>query len=119
MTRGPGPRDSGFRISLALAGVPAIILTIGGIVLPDTPNSLMDRGYPQDARAILEKVRGTKDVDSEYEDIKQASEVRLPLPFPPPSFFYRLERLCMQCGGFVAREFALFCSRCGGCMLSL
>jgi hypothetical protein len=68
---------SGFRISLALAGVPAIVLTIGGILLPDTPNSLVDRGYPQDARKVLEKVRGTKDVDEEFDDIVRASEVRI------------------------------------------
>jgi len=29
---------------LALAGVPAIVLTLGGIFLPDTPNSLIERG---------------------------------------------------------------------------
>lgn len=34
----------GWRLSLALAGLPAIVLTIGGIALPDTPNSLVERG---------------------------------------------------------------------------
>ena len=34
----------GWRISLACAGAPAIVLTIGGLVLPDTPNSLIERG---------------------------------------------------------------------------
>ena len=34
----------GWRISLALAGVPAIVLTLGGIFLPETPNSLIERG---------------------------------------------------------------------------
>lgn len=34
----------GWRVSLALAGVPAIVLTLGGIFLPDTPNSLIERG---------------------------------------------------------------------------
>lgn len=34
----------GWRISLALAGLPAIVLTLGGIFLPDTPNSLIERG---------------------------------------------------------------------------
>lgn len=36
--------EAGWRISLACAGAPAIILTIGGLVLPDTPNSLIERG---------------------------------------------------------------------------
>ena len=34
----------GWRISLALAGLPAIVLTLGGIFLPETPNSLVERG---------------------------------------------------------------------------
>lgn len=34
----------GWRISLACAGIPAIVLTLGGLLLPDTPNSLIDRG---------------------------------------------------------------------------
>ena len=34
----------GWRLSLALAGIPAIVLTIGGLTLPETPNSLIERG---------------------------------------------------------------------------
>lgn len=34
----------GWRVSLALAGLPAIVLTLGGIFLPETPNSLVERG---------------------------------------------------------------------------
>ena len=42
----------GWRISLALAGMPAIVLTLGGIFLPDTPNSLVERGYKEQGRAV-------------------------------------------------------------------
>jgi hypothetical protein len=35
--------DEGWRLSLGLAIVPAILLTIGGIILPDSPNSLIER----------------------------------------------------------------------------
>ena len=34
----------GWRLSLALAGLPAIVLTVGGLLLPETPNSLIERG---------------------------------------------------------------------------
>jgi hypothetical protein len=34
----------GWRLSLALAGVPGLMLFIGALVLPDTPNSLIERG---------------------------------------------------------------------------
>lgn len=42
----------GWRVSLGLAGIPAIILTIGGIVLPDTPNSLVERGFEEEGRKV-------------------------------------------------------------------
>ena len=34
----------GWRLSLGLGVVPAIALILGGIFLPDTPNSLIERG---------------------------------------------------------------------------
>ena len=35
----------GWRLSLGLAAVPAVILTLGGALLPETPNSLVERGH--------------------------------------------------------------------------
>lgn len=42
----------GWRVSLGLAGIPAIVLTIGGIVLPDTPNSLVERGFEEEGKRV-------------------------------------------------------------------
>ena len=42
----------GWRVSLGLAGVPAIVLTLGGIFLPDTPNSLIERGFEEEGRKV-------------------------------------------------------------------
>ncbi len=53
-------------------GIPAVLLFIGGIVVPDTPNSLFARGKESDARRVLERVRGVSDVDAEYDDIADA-----------------------------------------------
>jgi hypothetical protein len=53
----------GWRLSLGLAAVPSLALTIGCLFVPDTPNSLVDRGYPAEARRALEKIRG---VQSEF-----------------------------------------------------
>jgi len=50
----------GWRISLALGAVPALLLFVGSLLLPDTPNSLVERGHVDEGRRILEKVRGTK-----------------------------------------------------------
>lgn len=64
----------GWRVSLALAAVPAAIITLGSLFLPDTPNSLIERGYDEKARTMLCKIRGTDDIDDEYADLKAASE---------------------------------------------
>jgi MFS family permease len=63
----------GWRLSLGLAGVPACLLILGSILAPETPNSLIERGHFEKGRATLEKVRGTPNVDLEYDDILEAS----------------------------------------------
>ena len=42
----------GWRISLACAGIPALVLTAGGLLLPDTPNSLIDRGHEDQGKQV-------------------------------------------------------------------
>lgn len=64
----------GWRVSLALAAVPAIIMTVGSLFLPDTPNSLIERGLIEKAKAMLQKIRGTEKVDEEFQDLIDASE---------------------------------------------
>jgi hypothetical protein len=50
---------AGWRLSLALGAVPALILFFGALMLPDTPNSLVERGKAEEGRRVLEKIRGT------------------------------------------------------------
>jgi MFS transporter, SP family, sugar:H+ symporter len=64
----------GWRVSLGLAGVPALIITVGSLDLPDTPNSLIERGHNEQAKEILGKVRGTKDIHDEYNNMVVTSE---------------------------------------------
>lgn len=66
--------EKGWRLALGLAGVPAIVITLGALILPDTPNSLIDRGHPEQARELLMKIRGTENVKEEFEDILDAYE---------------------------------------------
>eukprot|EP00897_Mesotaenium_endlicherianum_P010445 jgi/Mesen1/9429/ME000618S08816 len=73
----------GWRMSLGLAGVPALLLTIGGLTLPETPNSLIERNRLEQGRKTLQKIRGVDvNVQAEYDDIlsasQRASEVRRP-----------------------------------------
>ncbi len=46
----------------------------GGIFLPDTPNSLVERGHIERGRAVLRRVRGTRDVDVEFSSILIANK---------------------------------------------
>ncbi|RDX72431.1 Sugar carrier protein C [Mucuna pruriens] len=64
----------GWRLSLGLGAVPAIIFVIGSFCLPDSPNSLVERGRHEDARKELVKIRGTTEVDAEFRDMLAASE---------------------------------------------
>jgi hypothetical protein len=49
-----------WRISLAGAGIPALMLLLAGGLLPDSPSSLAERGRPEAARAVLQRVRGKR-----------------------------------------------------------
>lgn len=72
----------GWRLSLGLAAVPAIFMTFGGMILPETPNSLIERGSPEKGREVLEKIRGTKNVDAEFQDMVDASELANAIKHP-------------------------------------
>ncbi|GMH19503.1 hypothetical protein Nepgr_021344 [Nepenthes gracilis] len=66
--------DWGWRLSLGGAMVPATIVTVGALLLPDTPNSLIERGNHEEAEAMLKRIRGVNDVQEEFNDLVAASE---------------------------------------------
>ncbi|XP_010918337.1 sugar transport protein MST6-like [Elaeis guineensis] len=72
----------GWRISLALVGIPATVITLGSLFLPDTPNSLVERGHKEKAKAILSKIRGTNEIQDEYDDLVKASEESIAIKHP-------------------------------------
>ena len=82
----------GWRISLGLTGVPALLMLIGGLLCAETPNSLVEQGRLDEARKVLEKVRGTKNVDAEFEDLKEASEEARAVKSPFATLFTRKYR---------------------------
>ncbi|KAG6477631.1 sugar transport protein MST3-like [Zingiber officinale] len=82
----------GWRVSLALAAVPAAIITVGSIFLPDTPNSLLERGFPEEAQRMLRRIRGTDDVGAEYADLVAASEESKLVEHPWANIFQRKYR---------------------------
>ena len=64
----------GWRYSLGFAGVPAIMIIIGAIFLPDSPSSLIERSQDDKAKKELIKIRGTSDVDDEFNDLLAVSQ---------------------------------------------
>lgn len=72
----------GWRVSLALAAVPAIMMTIGAIFLPETPNSILERGNQEKAKKMLQRIRGTDNVEEEFQDLLEASEAAKQVDHP-------------------------------------
>uniref|UniRef100_N1R5B3 Sugar transport protein 5 n=1 Tax=Aegilops tauschii TaxID=37682 RepID=N1R5B3_AEGTA len=48
----------GWRLSLGLAAVPAAVIFVGALLIPDTPSSLIVRGRVEQARAALRRTAG-------------------------------------------------------------
>ncbi|ESW25055.1 hypothetical protein PHAVU_003G003400 [Phaseolus vulgaris] len=71
---GTSKHENGWRLSLGLAVVPAIVLCIGSVCVVETPNSLIERGKYGQAKEMLQKIRGTEKIDEEYQDLVDASE---------------------------------------------
>ncbi|CAL9041545.1 sugar transport protein 7-like [Musa acuminata AAA Group] len=82
----------GWRLSLGLAAAPAILMTIGGALLPETPNSLVEQGRAEEGRRVLEKIRGTNDVDAELQDMVEASELANSIEHPFRNILERRNR---------------------------
>lgn len=72
----------GWRLSLGLAAAPATVMFIGGLFLPETPNSLVEQGKLDEGRRVLEKVRGTTQVDAEFQDLIDASKAAKAIKHP-------------------------------------
>ncbi|XP_010449055.1 PREDICTED: sugar transport protein 12-like [Camelina sativa] len=64
----------GWRLSLGGAVVPALIITVGSLILLDTPNSMIERGQFKQAETKLRKIRGVDNVEDEMNDLIAASE---------------------------------------------
>lgn len=82
----------GWRLSLGLAAVPAIMMTVGSLFLPDTPNSILERGNTDKAKQMLRKVRGTDDVDDEFQDLVDATEAAKKVAHPWKNILQRRYR---------------------------
>ncbi|KAF6143695.1 hypothetical protein GIB67_021705 [Kingdonia uniflora] len=82
----------GWRLSLGLAAAPAFLMTVGGYFIPETPNSLVERGLEDKGRLVLEKIRGTQEVNAEFQDMMDASELAKSIKHPFRNILERRNR---------------------------
>ncbi|KAL0337373.1 UNVERIFIED_CONTAM: Sugar transport protein 14 [Sesamum calycinum] len=82
----------GWRLSLGLAAVPATLMFVGGLFLPETPNSLVEQGRLEEGRRVLEKVRGTTKVEAEFQDLIDASNAAKAIKHPFRNLLRRKNR---------------------------
>ncbi|XP_047321453.1 sugar transport protein 5 [Impatiens glandulifera] len=65
----------GWRLSLGLAMVPAAIMTLGALLINDSPSSLVERGKIDRARKSLAKIRGNdSNIEDELANLVKSSE---------------------------------------------
>ncbi|PQQ21636.1 sugar transport protein 13-like [Prunus yedoensis var. nudiflora] len=94
--------ENGWRISLGLAVIPALLLTVGSLIVTDTPNSLIARGKMEEGKAILKKIRGVDNVEPEFLEIVEASRAAKEVKHPFRNLLKRRNRpqlviaICMQ-----------------------
>ncbi|KTF73666.1 hypothetical protein cypCar_00036671, partial [Cyprinus carpio] len=67
------PHD-GWRYMLGLSVVPAALQFLGFLFLPESPRWLLQKGDTQNARLVLSRIRGSVNVDEEYESIRSSIE---------------------------------------------
>ncbi|KAI5423488.1 sugar transport protein 13 [Lathyrus oleraceus] len=82
----------GWRLSLGLAGIPALLLTVGALLVVDTPNSLIERGRLDEGKAVLKKIRGTDNVEPEFLELVEASRVAKEVKHPFRNLLKRRNR---------------------------
>lgn len=69
------PQAWGWRVMLGCAAIPAVILFVGVMKLPESPRFLINHGKPDEARKVLSYIRKDKnEIESEMQSIKDASK---------------------------------------------
>ncbi|GAB4851111.1 Sugar transport protein 13 [Ancistrocladus abbreviatus] len=82
----------GWRLSLGLAGIPALLLFFGAMIVVDTPNSLIERGHLDEGKAVLRKIRGTDNIEPEFLELVEASRIAKEVKHPFRNLLMRRNR---------------------------
>ena len=68
------PNQMAWRVMLGLAAVPAVILFLGVLRLPESPRFLIKTGHPDQARQVLSSLRSGQNVDAEMDTIQSTAK---------------------------------------------
>jgi sugar porter (SP) family MFS transporter len=60
---------------LGLGVVPAVILLLGTIYLPESPRWMILKGWEHKARDILQRIRAGENINKEFDEIRQTVEI--------------------------------------------
>ncbi|KAH1190957.1 Sugar transport protein 13 [Glycine max] len=82
----------GWRLSLGLGGLPALLLTLGAFLVVDTPNSLIERGHLEEGKSVLRKIRGIDNIEPEFLELLDASRVAKEVKHPFRNILKRKNR---------------------------
>jgi sugar porter (SP) family MFS transporter len=65
-----------WRWMFGLAAAPAAVLGVGMFFLPESPRWLLSHNLPGAARSVLRRIRSSRDVDTELDEIRKSLEVK-------------------------------------------
>ncbi|KAE9606451.1 hypothetical protein Lal_00013980 [Lupinus albus] len=82
----------GWRVSLGLAGIPAVFLIVGAVLVVETPNSLIERGLLLEGKDVLRKIRGSDNIEPEFLELVEASRVAKEVKHPFRNLLKRRNR---------------------------
>lgn len=77
---------------MGLAGLPAGLLTLGALLVVETPNSLVERGLLDQGKSVLKRIRGTENVEPEFLDLVEASRIAKEVKHPFRNLIKRRNR---------------------------
>ncbi|CAJ1948456.1 unnamed protein product [Sphenostylis stenocarpa] len=79
---GTSKLEYGWRVSLGIGAVPVIMLCAGSLFLGDPPNSLLERGKEEEAKKMLQRIRGTENVEEEFQELIIATKAAKDVDHP-------------------------------------
>ncbi|CAH8358130.1 unnamed protein product [Eruca vesicaria subsp. sativa] len=82
----------GWRLSLGLAGIPALLLMVVALLVTETPTSLVQRGLLDEGKTVLRQIRGTVNVEPEFTNLLEASSLAKEVKHPFRNLFQSRNR---------------------------